>query len=37
MKVHPVERIAGALLFEPTPVVDERGFFCPDLRCRDRA
>lgn len=28
MKVHPVENIAGALLFEPTPIVDERGFFC---------
>ena len=27
MKVHPVSRIAGALLFEPAPHVDERGFF----------
>lgn len=27
MKVRPVPRIAGALLFEPTPHVDERGFF----------
>jgi dTDP-4-dehydrorhamnose 3,5-epimerase len=26
--VHPVPRIAGALLFKPTPHVDERGFFC---------
>ena len=28
MNVHPVPRVAGALLFEPTPHVDERGFFC---------
>lgn len=28
MKVHPVERIAGALVLEPAPVIDERGFFC---------
>lgn len=28
MKVEPVERIAGALLFRPSPHVDERGFFC---------
>jgi dTDP-4-dehydrorhamnose 3,5-epimerase len=27
MKVIPVERVAGALLFQPTPFVDERGFF----------
>jgi dTDP-4-dehydrorhamnose 3,5-epimerase len=27
MKVTPVERVAGALLFQPTPHVDERGFF----------
>ena len=27
-EVPPVPRIAGALLFEPTPHVDERGFFC---------
>lgn len=27
MKVTPVARIAGALLFQPTPHVDERGFF----------
>ena len=27
MKVSRVARIAGALLFEPTPHVDERGFF----------
>jgi dTDP-4-dehydrorhamnose 3,5-epimerase len=28
VKVHQVERIAGALVFEPAPVIDERGFFC---------
>ncbi len=28
MKVHQVERVAGVLVFEPTPVIDERGFFC---------
>jgi dTDP-4-dehydrorhamnose 3,5-epimerase len=28
VKVQRVERIAGALMFEPTPIVDERGFFC---------
>jgi dTDP-4-dehydrorhamnose 3,5-epimerase len=28
MKVVSVPRIAGALLFRPTPHVDERGFFC---------
>ena len=28
MNVRPVPRIAGALLFEPTPHVDDRGFFC---------
>ena len=27
MKVLPVPRIAGALLFQPTPHADERGFF----------
>ena len=27
MKVTPVERINGALLFQPTPFADERGFF----------
>lgn len=27
MKAIPVARIAGALLFQPTPHVDERGFF----------
>ena len=27
MKVRRVERIDGAWLFEPTPIVDERGFF----------
>jgi dTDP-4-dehydrorhamnose 3,5-epimerase len=27
-RVHNVPRIAGALLFEPYPHVDERGFFC---------
>ncbi|HEX4834156.1 MAG TPA: dTDP-4-dehydrorhamnose 3,5-epimerase [Trebonia sp.] len=27
MKVTPVERVAGALLFQPTPFTDERGFF----------
>jgi dTDP-4-dehydrorhamnose 3,5-epimerase len=26
--VSPVPRVAGALLFTPTPHVDERGFFC---------
>ncbi|HKF32975.1 MAG TPA: dTDP-4-dehydrorhamnose 3,5-epimerase [Jatrophihabitantaceae bacterium] len=28
MNVSPVEAIAGALLFTPTPHVDDRGFFC---------
>jgi len=28
MRVEPVPRIAGALLFTPEPHVDERGFFC---------
>lgn len=28
MNVDPVLRIDGALLFRPTPHVDERGFFC---------
>jgi dTDP-4-dehydrorhamnose 3,5-epimerase len=28
MDISPVRRIAGALLFRPTPHVDERGFFC---------
>lgn len=28
MKAIPVPAIAGAFLFEPTPHVDERGFFC---------
>lgn len=28
MKIHAVPRIAGARLFEPSPHVDERGFFC---------
>jgi dTDP-4-dehydrorhamnose 3,5-epimerase len=28
VKVHEVPRIAGAMLFVPTPHVDERGFFC---------
>ena len=28
MKVRPVPHIAGALLFQPTPHFDERGFFC---------
>ena len=27
MNVYPVPRIAGALLFKPTPHADERGFF----------
>jgi dTDP-4-dehydrorhamnose 3,5-epimerase len=27
LKVNPVPRIAGALLFEPVPYTDERGFF----------
>ena len=28
MDVSPVPRIAGAMLFRPTPHADERGFFC---------
>jgi dTDP-4-dehydrorhamnose 3,5-epimerase len=28
MDVSPVSRVDGALLFTPTPHVDERGFFC---------
>ena len=28
MEIEPVQRIEGALLFVPTPHVDERGFFC---------
>jgi dTDP-4-dehydrorhamnose 3,5-epimerase len=28
MEIRTVPRIAGALLFRPTPHVDERGFFC---------
>jgi dTDP-4-dehydrorhamnose 3,5-epimerase len=28
VQVRPVERIAGAMLFVPTPHADERGFFC---------
>ena len=28
MKVIPVPNITGALLFQPTPIADERGFFC---------
>ncbi len=28
MDVSQVERIAGALLFKPTPHIDDRGFFC---------
>lgn len=28
MKVIPVERVAGVLLFQPTPLTDERGFYC---------
>ena len=28
MEIRPVPRIAGALLFTPTPHVDDRGFFC---------
>ena len=28
MDVRPVPRVTGALLFEPTPHVDDRGFFC---------
>lgn len=28
MKVNPVPGIAGAILFQPTPHLDERGFFC---------
>jgi dTDP-4-dehydrorhamnose 3,5-epimerase len=34
MKAIPVSAIAGAYLFEPTPHIDERGFFC---RTFDRA
>lgn len=28
MKAIPIPRISGAFLFEPTPHVDDRGFFC---------
>jgi dTDP-4-dehydrorhamnose 3,5-epimerase len=28
VKIVPVPRIAGAMLFEPVPHADERGFFC---------
>jgi dTDP-4-dehydrorhamnose 3,5-epimerase len=28
VNVQRAENIAGVLLFEPTPIVDERGFFC---------
>ena len=28
MNVRPVPRVTGALLFEPTPHTDDRGFFC---------
>jgi dTDP-4-dehydrorhamnose 3,5-epimerase len=28
VNVLPIPRVAGALLFQPTPHVDERGFFC---------
>jgi len=28
VETHSVSRIAGALLFSPTPYVDDRGFFC---------
>jgi dTDP-4-dehydrorhamnose 3,5-epimerase len=28
VRIHAVPRIAGAVLFEPTPHADERGFFC---------
>ena len=28
VNVRPVPRVTGALLFEPTPHVDDRGFFC---------
>jgi dTDP-4-dehydrorhamnose 3,5-epimerase len=28
VNVRPVEDVSGCLLFEPTPHVDERGFFC---------
>ena len=28
MRVLRVERVVGAFVFEPTPIVDERGFFC---------
>ena len=31
VNVRPVPRIAGALLFKPTPHVDERGFICRTL------
>jgi dTDP-4-dehydrorhamnose 3,5-epimerase len=31
MEVSPVPRIAGALMFRPTPHMDERGFFCRTL------
>lgn len=28
MKVRPIDAVRGCLLFEPTPHVDDRGFFC---------
>lgn len=28
MEIIPVPRVAGAILFKPTPFIDERGFFC---------
>ncbi len=34
MKAHRVESIIGALLFEPTPIADERGFFCRTFDAR---
>ena len=36
MNVRPVPRVTGALLSEPTPYVDDRGFFCRTSP-RDRA
>jgi dTDP-4-dehydrorhamnose 3,5-epimerase len=28
VEIIPVSRVAGAILFKPTPFIDERGFFC---------
>ena len=34
MRVLPVERVAGAMLFEPSLHVDERGYFCRTFDAR---